>query len=155
MVLRHPPNRAFCHHEALVLDQLVHRFGIGYIGTKVGYGSLQWTRAAARTYPSAFNEGAYAFGSTSVLRLFYTDVAEDGVPAEFFLPSRWAHPVRRTSCSVWWTWPVAQACMASWPMRRSSSIRRSSASSARRKPSPWASTTPSSETMRSQICGCA
>lgn len=100
MCLRDPPDRALGQHDAVVFDQFVHRFGIRQVGPKVGHGPLQEPRAAALAYLRTLGKGADALAGAAVLGLVDADVAKRGVPAKFFLPSRWARPVRRTSCSV-------------------------------------------------------
>lgn len=98
-----PAHRALGEHHAVVLDQLIHRLGKAPIGAKVGHGALKRPRATAVAHLGASRKGAKAKAPSAILGFRYRNVAEGGVPAEFFLPSRQTPPVCCNSREVFCT----------------------------------------------------
>ena len=104
MALCNAGNGAFTQHNAIVLNELVHRLREGLVSTKVGDYALQRQRTATIADLGAFGKRSDCFGARSVQGLLYADVAKGGVPAEFFLPAL------HTSAPCMNSWDVLSTC---------------------------------------------
>jgi hypothetical protein len=116
--------------DAVVLEQLLARLGEGQVCGKVHQRTLQWPRTAAMMHRGTLAQRAPPSRPLAVLWFLDFDVAEKGMPAEFFLPSRHTPVVPASSSPRASTCSLAQRSNTSWPSSRISSITRCSAASA-------------------------
>ena len=99
---------AFAQHNPIVLNDLVHGLRKGLVSSEVGDYALQRARAATVADLGALRKRSDGFGAVSVLGLLDADVAEGGVPAEFFLPALHTPAVFMSSWEVFSTCSWAQ-----------------------------------------------